>query len=218
MKTQGILMERCFSFGHVEFEVHADISRGLLDLWVWITAESGDNWCSAAKMVITPWDGVQSQETSRSSSGLRLTRQREDLTHLGHWFGQVTSFINPQFLTYEMNGLDECCWLSQTSVLWTDMNVASQNSTVCIRFLCVLSMYFASLWTRPFCSLLACCHICLYFSSAFVAERSPISLGEITPSIQTHLFIFCPATFMFIERQELRKEGYGTDIGITSWP
>lgn len=34
-----------------------------------------------------------------------------------------------------------------------------------------------------------------FFSSAFVAERAPISLAEMTPSIHTHLVIFCRATF-----------------------
>lgn len=43
------------------------------------------------------------------------------------------------------------------------------------------------------------------FSSTFVAERSPISLGEITPSIQSHLVIFCLATFCLYRATEIKE-------------
>ena len=42
MRTEGVLEERGFSFGHVEFERQADVSNRQLDPRVQSPAESGD--------------------------------------------------------------------------------------------------------------------------------------------------------------------------------
>ena len=42
--------------------------------------------------------------------------------------------------------------------------------------------------------------------SASVAKRSPISLGEINPSLQTYLVMFCLAEFLVYRAQRIKKK------------
>lgn len=161
---------------------------------------------------IIPWERARSPETSRPIIVAPKTQNTEDLTQLGHWFGQATSVTNPQFLIYEMNGLDESFLFSQTLVLWTSRNRILYVFISYAFCLCTLHLLEQDL-LAPECLVIISFSV---FLSAFVAERSCLIGGN--NAFHTHTFvIFCQPHFMFIERQEVRKDGYGTGRGTTPW-
>lgn len=203
-RTQGILEKRWLRFGHAESEVHVNMSSGSMSLEPskacrWMTLHSRE-------MATTRWERTQSQRTSRQRPGLSLRGRRTlpsllpdldqsfpdqpSVSHLWEeWLRHILLTHTPGFL-----GL-------------TTRIVSSQNSTVWIHFLGFLLRYFAPLRTRSLIGLLP--HLFLFFSSAFVAERSTMSLQEIMPSYE-HIWSYSAQPhFMFIEQRELRKDWMG---------
>ena len=146
--------------------------------------------------------GKDAKQGGKQTQPWPKTQKTEDLTLNGHWFGQVTVSTTPWFLILGTNGSDAD---SQTPGFSALMGMFLHQSRGCLpslHFMCTAHLLEQG-HLVPDWPVISSFSVLL---PASVAKRSPVSLGEINPSLQTYLVIFCSAVFLVYRAKRIKKK------------